>query len=599
MKKKLTSLGILAAIGIASADSAHPIMQSILDTIMLILTPVVKASFDVIVWMISRNPTVYCMPSEAAAGCTVSFGFDRFFPYFFDLLIPLYIVAFMFTAIYFIVKTTNARSRARAKAMLAKLILGTIVIGMSPLIYQVMLDISGGLVNFIYEGSGIVNFEDLKTNVTAGGAVAAIVVIILTYLLIIPTIAIVACIRYFMVVTFALIFPLLLFLYFFDLTRGFGRKWLRQAVGWIMVPPLQALFLVLTVESIDSIGPTLDGSAGFAIAGPIIGFFMTIAGLLMVGLAPLMINQLMSLVGGGVVAIGLATNSPWVAGVGGVLEGQKSKALNLTKSVLTRANPASSGLYAAIKGTSGMYGESDPGVSGFGAAKSGIGGGKRKISRDGMEETTGVDRGTIAERGVTPNRKEIEDAVSKEVTAMETGITAGSGTITTARQSEDVGSNVGKIQIGNEWVNPRIDEVVKAERRLQLASGYQTFPETIKESFKEEHEYHSKLQDALRRVKAGGVDDVTSDMANLARMQETSKIRGVRKDYDKKLRFEQDKQKVESMIEEDKDKERGGRRERKSKRHQEKEDRKKAGEERKRQYSGKIEAQKTKKEGIE
>ncbi|MFH0859947.1 MAG: hypothetical protein V1921_01990 [Candidatus Altiarchaeota archaeon] len=596
MKKKLVSLGMIAAAGLVKAEeSSGSIMQSIMNAIMVILTPLVKWGFDFIVWMISINPTVYCMPSEIAAGCKVSFGFDRFFPYFFDLLIPLYIVAFMFTAIYFITKTTNARSRARAKAMLSKLILGIIIIGMSPLIYQVMLDISGGLVNFIYESSGLVNFEDLKQNATAGGALAALAAIILTYLIIIPAIAIVACIRYFMVVTFALVFPLLLFLYFFDLTRGFGRKWLRHAVGWIMVPPLQALFLVLTVASIDSIGPTLDGTLGFALVGPLVGFFMTIAGLLMVGLAPLMINHLMSLVGGGVVAVGLASNTPWIAGVGGVLEGRGSKAMNLTKSVLTRGSPAGTGFYAAIKGASGIYGETSAGVSGFGAL-----GGKRRISPDGVQETRPVDQGTIAERGVTPSRKEIEETVSKEVDAAKTGVTAGSGTVTTARRSDEGKTSTGKIQVGGEWMNPNIQEMIAMERsRLQRAG--ETLPETIKESFKEEREYHSKLQERLKAIKAGGVEtEIAADKTQLERMRGAAKVTKARAKQKADLDFERAKKEVEGAIEEDKQKEGAEKARKRSKKAVEKTIKKAVENEVRRQTKAvKTETQKSKKEGAE
>lgn len=528
---------------VSAQSTGATIAQKLMGLIMWWVVPSVKGLFAAIIWTITQNPTIYCLPDEIAMGCEVIFGFDKFFPYFFDILLPLYIVAFMFTAIYFIVKTTNPRGRARAKSMLSKLMLGLIVIGMAPMIYQAMLDFSQGITIFIYNEFGSPQFDDMSDEITAGTMAGATILCFVT-IVILLIVAIVAFVRFFMVIIYALIFPFLLFLYFFDLTRAFGRKWLRRAVGWIMVPPLQAMFLVLSMGALNSIGPVIS-SSGLSIAGPFMGFLIALGGLCMVALAPLMINQVMSLVGGGIAAVGLATNSPWIYGFGGLVDGRGSRALNDTKSVLTRNIETGKGLDAATRRMSGGVGPAETGGFGFSA----LGSKQRVREKSAQTSYEAQNAGQVGEKGRVSAAKAAA-TVDYDATIKGRGPTVDGGGVTTTRfRQADAGDAVTKeapkVSIGG-MPPTYINQVKAAFGRQQTAKS---MSEMIGDARKDVKGYDQRVKLARQRLsgKAEGTASEASDV-QLARDAQSEKIEKVREEAKGDREFERTKAGVEKAI---------------------------------------------------
>ncbi|MFH1835811.1 MAG: hypothetical protein ABH851_06455 [Methanobacteriota archaeon] len=324
--------------------------------LMALMIPLLEWEMDLLLGFIIMNPTIYCW--DSTGNCEVSAGIDALLPYFTSILIPLYISAVLFTALYYIVKSTNPRGRARAKAMLSKLLFSMILVAMAPIIYQTLLDLSSALVDAVYN-SNATTLGDLNTMTEAatGGEIFGVCCVFIIMLSILGWTLIMALLRYFFVVAYAAVFPILIFLYFFDLTRSWGRKYIKEAVNWIFTPVVQILWLVFTLSAMNSVGPMLihwqPAVFGPPIMGAIISWGMTMVGLVMVGATPLTMNHLMNMVGGGIFAAGLASNNTWITGLGGLLQGRQDAALHAAKSVLTRAIPEAS-MIAGLQ--SGGYG---------------------------------------------------------------------------------------------------------------------------------------------------------------------------------------------------------------------------------------------------
>jgi len=352
MKKKYKSLTLLALVLIVSTQSlaqginapagTSAAMYWISQFMANYFKPeALAASFQGLVGAIQMDPTIYCMPNEARMGCKATGSLDRLNPYFIELLVPLYIVALLFTAAYFIVKSTNARGRARAKSMLWKLLYSILIIGVAPILYQFLIDVNAGFVDFVLSVDPDLYF--LETNLSYRQFyLTCCLTFMVTLILFIAQI--IASLRYFLVVFFGVFFPFMVFLYFFDLTRGYGRKWLKFAVNWIFTPTIQAFFLVFTVSVLKGSNWFWQANQNMVavdVVGPLVSTLMAVVGVAMIAISPLMMNKLLDLIGGGLVAIGFGSQRPWVVAIGGLLQGNKESAFTLAASTNTRAMYAS------------------------------------------------------------------------------------------------------------------------------------------------------------------------------------------------------------------------------------------------------------------
>lgn len=391
MKKISLIVIFLFAAAVTADELAKPGSFWLWDWIVGLVANVITMLFQGIMALIRWNPRVFCLPDEVIHGCEVTGGIDKLMPYFMDILVPLYIIALMFTAMYFLVKGGSPRGRARAKVMLSKLLFSIVIISMSPIIYQTLLDISSALVEYIFS----LPFLDMDDLMYTFGLLAAsnvgLVCVLIVGILVLTLVAIIVAIRYFFVLIFAVLFPFLLFLYFFDLTRGFGRKWLRRAVAWIFTPVVQTLFLVFTIIAFQDIGSSF--TTGFSISGPLVAYLMALTGMIMVGATPLIMGKIYGFVGGGITAYGIASNTPWVSGVGALIEGRGPGAIEQTKGVLSRA------IYADMAVKSAQGASQTPGTTAPAAAFKATGGESAdKMAERDVDAIKAADSGPVTAR---------------------------------------------------------------------------------------------------------------------------------------------------------------------------------------------------------
>jgi len=254
-----------------------------------------------------------------------------------SILFPIYVIAIIITGIYIIFLSTSPESRARAKLMLIRLIMGMAMVTTSLSIYELLLNLSEAIAGRILSGwilgGGGGGLAILATLVVVSVILFFISAWILPMLAVIALISI--AVRFFLVSLMAVLFPLTLFLYFFEFTRSIGQNMMRYTLMVIFTQPVQALMLVIMIIGLNNISTTGD------ILGKIVSLVMGIAGFLMVIFAPLLMLKLMSWVGGAVAGAGmiLAYKRPWVGALlvsaGGIGAGMGPEAMAAGGAVYT------------------------------------------------------------------------------------------------------------------------------------------------------------------------------------------------------------------------------------------------------------------------
>ena len=254
-----------------------------------------------------------------------------------SILFPIYVIAIIITGIYIIFLSTSPTSRARAKSMLIRLIMGMAMVTTSLSIYELLLNLSEAIAGRILSGwilgGGGGGLAIMTTLVVVSVILFFISAWILPMLVVIALISIAA--RFFLVSLMAVLFPLTLFLYFFEFTRSIGQKMMRYTLMAIFTQPVQALMLVIMIIGLNNMSTTGD------ILGKIVSLVMGIAGFLMLIFAPLLMLKLMSWVGGAVAGAGmmLAYKRPMVGALlvsaGGIGAGMGPEAMAAGGAVYT------------------------------------------------------------------------------------------------------------------------------------------------------------------------------------------------------------------------------------------------------------------------
>jgi len=182
---------------------------------------VLEKFFDVMKAMLTWNPTVYPL---AGANTIIR----NMAPTILSIVQPFYVMAAILTGIYYIFAAIDPKRRAAAKNMLLKLLVGMVIVGLSLPIYQFILELSRALTIAVFS-EAYAQFAGQP-----GGSIAVIAVVIVISIIVFPQLLIIAilvvlyimiivlivmAIRYVLVVIFAILFPITLFLYFFDFTK--------------------------------------------------------------------------------------------------------------------------------------------------------------------------------------------------------------------------------------------------------------------------------------------------------------------------------------------------------------------------------------------
>lgn len=224
------------------------------------------------------------------------------------LLAPVYVVAIILSGFYFLFASNSPSGRARAKAMIQKLILSMILVTLSMPMYRLLLDLSGAISQRILAGlevqaSTFLGFV-VAGNIAALALLSAstlglgLVMPIAIYLSIVVLAAAVVGLRGFVVYLMAALFPITLFLYFFDYTKALGEKMLNYTMGAIFTQVIMAIALAIAISCVNATGDTSNWAASYFVMIIGEGAFIAII------LAPLITLGLMSWIGGAVGGLG-------------------------------------------------------------------------------------------------------------------------------------------------------------------------------------------------------------------------------------------------------------------------------------------------------
>lgn len=177
--------------------------------------------------------------------------------YFIGLLQPFYILGILITGLYLIFFSGSPKGRARAKSLLPRLIVSMVVVSLSPYILQMFFDVVEATTNEILgrcptNPTGIFLIVVDYLMAIFHGALqldvsAAHPFFLFVFILILATFATFA-LRYIVLIALTLIFPLTLFLYSFNVTRGIGRTLLEQTIVWkVMEITIVLVLLVVNI----------------------------------------------------------------------------------------------------------------------------------------------------------------------------------------------------------------------------------------------------------------------------------------------------------------------------------------------------------------
>jgi len=270
-------------------------------------------------WLIAlvvKNPKVYPM-SQASAVIKI------LLPVIQSILTPLWEMLILVNGIYFIWGARDPASRNAAKHRMTNLIIGMILCGLAAPIFQLILEVEATLARQVLSAASISTAE-LVGGYLAGAAIITIVVLILVKLIavswgtaICPIIVIMAMpfialgLRYVAVICFALLFPVMIFLYFFDFTKKLGAKLFRTAMMWVSIPIVQAVFIVVMLEGVKQTERM-----------HLMGGFIALACFVLIGAAPFMMEGLMGGLGGALIHSGYTTSNPRLVMLGSAISGQ-------------------------------------------------------------------------------------------------------------------------------------------------------------------------------------------------------------------------------------------------------------------------------------
>ncbi|MCK4492287.1 MAG: hypothetical protein KAU03_06660 [Candidatus Altiarchaeales archaeon] len=189
------------------------------------------------------------------------------------LVFAFYIPAIISLGFYILFLSSSSTGRAKAKDMLGKLIVGLVMISVSPQLINILLSISeqftssilahtektimsNALSETIGTGpplpSGLIGVHHMFTlvNIELGFYLFLFFMVLVWGTFMFPLV-----IRFLAVSTFIVLFPLSIFLYSFEFSRALGRMMMEQTLVWIFLQAINALILLTATLCILSLPP--------------------------------------------------------------------------------------------------------------------------------------------------------------------------------------------------------------------------------------------------------------------------------------------------------------------------------------------------------
>ncbi|RLC41580.1 MAG: hypothetical protein DRH44_07235, partial [Candidatus Coatesbacteria bacterium] len=164
-----------------------------------------------------------------------------------EVLLPLYVIAMLITGFTWLFLSLSPEGRAKAKAMLLQLLISMVLVSASLPIYQFLLDLSELLVNFVISLVGGIEMTGWASLFTAASIFLVAFFFPLAIVILLLLVVFLLVCRYILLLVMGILFPLAIFLYFFQLTRGVGTKLIRFTLVLIFTPVAQAIFLIFSL----------------------------------------------------------------------------------------------------------------------------------------------------------------------------------------------------------------------------------------------------------------------------------------------------------------------------------------------------------------
>jgi len=193
--------------------------------------------------------------------------------FFIKILEPVYIILLILCGFYIILMSSSPKGRANAKSLLPRLFISMILVTLSPYVLKFLFNASQTLSEDIlaFNPANINVFREtiiLLTNEFATKTAISFegghLFFLIEFFLILGIFLMLA-LRYIILTIFAIMFPLAIFLYFFDNTKAIGRKMIEQTFLWSFSQAILALVFVTANISVDILAfkGTLLFLAGF------------------------------------------------------------------------------------------------------------------------------------------------------------------------------------------------------------------------------------------------------------------------------------------------------------------------------------------------
>ncbi len=209
------------------------------------------------------------MPSLIKANPPM-WSIKHFMGFFINLMQPFYIAAIMLTGFYIIFVSQSPLNRARAKKWFGKLIIGLILISVSPLLVELLYFVSGSLTSQIMNLADVTvalgslraaaqDLFDIFMKLTLIQRFGGIELFLLDTVLLMA-LYLILFVRYIMAGLMAVLLPLTIFFYSWDLTRNVGKMMFEQTIIWIFLQLGWAIGLIVvsvTAATLPAVSPNL------------------------------------------------------------------------------------------------------------------------------------------------------------------------------------------------------------------------------------------------------------------------------------------------------------------------------------------------------
>ena len=225
------------------------------------------------------------------------------------ILYMFYTVAILITAIYIMILSASPSGRARGKSMLLRLIMGLVLVSLSFDIYNILLGLSQSLTKgFLAEAILTQTGEECLIAIIQINNLFLPLLIFMQLVIMFAYLSVI--LRYIIVIAMVVLFPLTLFLYSFELTKGMGVNFMRYTLMAIFTQPVQAIMFALMIISLNSIdqftGVSCSSLAVIFNWDVIFAMFLAAGGFALIAISPLMMLGAMKWIGGAVAAMGFS-----------------------------------------------------------------------------------------------------------------------------------------------------------------------------------------------------------------------------------------------------------------------------------------------------